>query len=168
MGHLCTWTQKTSKKNKQKLLNMLECFMIGIFATEKTVYTWKSTITLSVWDRQRQLLTRHSLYFAPWINGGKRESSKVDVFLLVRSLYNKQNNTCLQYLEIWNFSSRVQLNACSDPCNCGLADPALLACSDKTVDALRCHVQSRSICWLNCFVFYFNKSVCSNYAWSSF
>ena len=61
------------------ILYKLEC-CIGISTTEKNRIA-------------NQLLTCHSLYLAPWMNGNV---NKVDFFLLVRCLY--------QHLETWLFS----------------------------------------------------------------
>ena len=74
------------------LLCKLECFIgISTIDWEKPyLHTWKITIIFRVFEIANQLMTRHSLSFTPWINDNL---NKVDFFLLVRYLYNKQNNT---------------------------------------------------------------------------
>jgi len=61
------------------------------------LHTWKITIVFHVFEIAYQLLTYHSLYLVPWMNYNAFSfwnMNKVNFFLLVRSLYNKQN-TCL-------------------------------------------------------------------------
>ena len=58
-----------------------------------------------------QLLTCHLLYLKPWMNGNmfsfwNLNSTEVSLFLLVRCLYNKQNNT-------WLLGDRKFLFLCS-------------------------------------------------------
>ena len=53
---------------------------------------------IRVFEIAHQLLTSHSLYLAAWLNSDDfsfGNVNKVDFFLLVRCLYNKQNNTSL-------------------------------------------------------------------------
>jgi len=75
-------------------LYKLEC-LIGISTTEKDHTSMrKVTIMLCVFEVVNQLLTHRSFYLAPWMNGktfSSRGVNKVDLFLLVRRLYNKQS-----------------------------------------------------------------------------
>ena len=75
-------------------LYKLEC-LIGISITEKhRTSIHKGTIMLCVFKVVIQLLTHRSFYLASWMNGktfSSRGVNKVDLFLLVRRLYNKQS-----------------------------------------------------------------------------
>ena len=73
------------------------------------LHTWKITIVFHVFEIANQLLTYHSLFSVPWMNYNAFSfwnMNKVNFFLLVRSLYNKQNKT-------WLLGDMEFLSSCS-------------------------------------------------------
>ena len=72
----------------------------------------KITIIFHVFEIANQLLTRHLLYLAAWMNGNTSSFlnlDKVGFFLLKRCLRNKQNNT-------WLLRDMEFLFSCSTRC----------------------------------------------------